>query len=151
MRNAFLATLLVAFIAIAVFGFLAMGHTSKGYVHGGCIAATARASTCETDAYNFFFHISVFKSFSQAMVGGAMILLALLIFLRAMVHTSARTVRLSVVRLPSVWEALRYRICMLLGILWYRARAGFIGWCSLKRGDVDYMLPRVYDHGSFVV
>lgn len=151
MRKAFLAILLVAFIAIAVFGFLAMGHGGDGHVHGGCIAATARGNACEADALDFFFHIGIFKSFSQAMVGGAMILIALLVFLLGMARTVSHTLRLSVFRPPSLWDALRYRIRMLSGIVRYRARAYFVKWYSLQRGDADYALRGVHDYASVVV
>jgi hypothetical protein len=56
-----------SFIFIAVFGFLAMNHTS-GHKHFGCIAALSRAADCPQGSAGLLdfaiFHINAFKNFS---------------------------------------------------------------------------------------
>ena len=140
--------MLVAFIAIAVFGFLAMDH-NKGYTHGGCIAATSVATTCASAQHDHsFFHISIFKSFSLAMLGGAVIVAALLKFLFILNQTIRRTLENSPssLYLHSIVVSYRYRMRVLSGTLRYRAQAYFLKWRSLHRGDVEYALARAHEY-----
>ncbi|MDO8505931.1 MAG: hypothetical protein Q7S48_05165 [bacterium] len=143
--------LLITFISIAVFGFLAMGHASNGHMHGGCIAAAARASTCESDADDSFFHINVFKSFSQAMISSAMLFISALLFLFWISQLARKTVTSLVSYLYAVGEPLRYRMRIFSGMLRYRARVYFMKWCSLQRGDAQHTLARAYEYGISLV
>ena len=62
MKSWFVGSVMIAFIAIAAFGFLAMGYGQ------GCIAETAAQATCPVGnvfaAVNFL--LNIFKSFSSA-------------------------------------------------------------------------------------
>ncbi len=140
--------LLITFISIAVFGFVAMGSTGTEHAHNGCIAATARVSTCESVAYDFLFHISVFKSFSQAMIGSSMILIALMLFLFGISQSAPDRIVSLVSYIRCNGQASRYRIQVLSDILQYRARAYFMKWCSLQRGDAQHALARAYEESS---
>lgn len=69
--------LLASFITVAVFGFVAMAGGS-GHAHSGCIAAAAKGTgRCPSSAENAessLFHWQTFKSFSQALIVGVLIL-----------------------------------------------------------------------------
>lgn len=75
--NKFLVKLLlVGFIGIAVFGFLAMGHSAD--FKGKCLASVVNRSICPVnmaDAVNFY--LSAFKSFSLAVLSFGLNLMAL--------------------------------------------------------------------------
>lgn len=70
--------LLTAFISVAVFGFIGMGHT---LTHSSCIAATAQGMTGCTKGDGPLseagFHLGLFKHFSQALVNTLVVLAAL--------------------------------------------------------------------------
>lgn len=75
--------LIVSFLAIAVFGFLAMGEHGDSGLHSRCITETAAGQMCPNNPFAAaVFHISVFKSFSQVVFGngtpGVFILLGVL-------------------------------------------------------------------------
>jgi len=73
MKRFLTAALILSFVAIAVFGFLAIGHGQ------GCIATLARGSECRNTTNPFaatFFHLDAFKEFSTAVFGDASVSLA---------------------------------------------------------------------------
>ena len=83
MKRFLTAALILSFVAIAVFGFLAIGHGQ------GCIATLAQGGECRNDNNPFaatFFHLDAFKEFSTAVFGDASVSLALafIIFVFAM-------------------------------------------------------------------
>lgn len=70
MKFAITFFVIIGFLSIAVFGFLAMGHQSGG-IHSGCIATTAKAlGVCPNanGASAAAFHLSVYKGFSTAIL-----------------------------------------------------------------------------------
>lgn len=79
--------MILSFVAIAVFGFVGMGHGPDHNNNRGCLATTATGGNCpakSTPLGDFNFYLTVFRSFSQAtptMDNVALILLALLIAL----------------------------------------------------------------------
>lgn len=61
--------LITSFVAIAVFGFVGMGHGADHNNNRGCLATTATGGNCplaKTPADDFNFYLTVFRSFSQA-------------------------------------------------------------------------------------
>ncbi len=77
--------MLMGFVGVAGFSFLAMNHDGMGG-HNGCIAATANDTVCPMVLGAFesaFFHIDTFKSFSLAVVGSGMATLFVLLFAAA--------------------------------------------------------------------
>ena len=73
--------ILISFIAIAVFGILAMGHTQA---HGdSCLATMAGNATCATEnpLASLNFHLSTFKSFSQTTLATFLTLALMLLML----------------------------------------------------------------------
>lgn len=79
MGKSFAVLMMLSFVGIAVFGFLAMSHeNSHGY---GCIAATASGMNCLNDVTGIaLLHIGTFKGFSTALIGQPIVsLLALLV------------------------------------------------------------------------
>ena len=74
--------MLMGFVGVAGFSFLAMNH-EEADGHNGCIAATANDMTCPMVLGAFesaIFHIDTFKSFSLAVVGSGVAILFVLIF-----------------------------------------------------------------------
>ncbi len=72
--------LIISFVSIAVFGFVAMNH--RGGNHFGCVASTAKAINCSNrlDTLAFIsFHFGVLKSFSAATTASLTIAALLLI------------------------------------------------------------------------
>ena len=70
MKRVITAALILSFVAIAVFGFLAIGHGQ------GCIATLAQGSECRNTGNPFavtFFHLDSFKGFSTAVFNDASI------------------------------------------------------------------------------
>ncbi len=75
MRSTFVSWLILSFLAVAVFGFLAMNmENERG--HANCIAAVAGDTTCpEGNAFaSALFHITAYKNFSAALVVLALML-----------------------------------------------------------------------------
>src|SRR3989344_2844219 len=74
MNSVLAKLLLIGFIAIAVFGFLAMGHSSGEW----CLASAANRAACPAGISGAVsFYTNAFKSFSLAVfAAGGMILLA---------------------------------------------------------------------------
>ena len=78
--------LLVGFIGIAVFGFLAINHGGS-HGHSGCLAAVAKGTDCPYEtgtAASVAFHLDTFKGFSTAVFGenaGSAVTLLLLLLL----------------------------------------------------------------------
>lgn len=84
----FTITILLAFTAIAVFGFLGMAH---GEAHTGCIAMAATAAACPSDPAPFAdiaFHVAAWKGFSVA--SPSSLLLAIVILVVSTIVTWAR-------------------------------------------------------------
>lgn len=85
MKSVMATIVLSSFIAVAVFGFLAMMHSgTQG--HQDCIAATAKSAVCPIKlSANALvpFHIDTYKSFSTATV--SMNIVAMLAFIYAFV------------------------------------------------------------------
>lgn len=70
----FTITILLAFTAIAVFGFLGMAH---GESHVGCVAMTATAATCPSASLPFAdlaLHVTTWKGFSAAVTPSSLLL-----------------------------------------------------------------------------
>lgn len=70
----FTITILLAFTAIAVFGFLGMVH---GEAHTGCIAVAARAAACPSGPAPFAdiaFHVAAWKGFSATAAPSSLLL-----------------------------------------------------------------------------
>src|SRR3989338_5354538 len=66
MKNTLAIYIILSFVALAVFGFTAMGH--EGSAHAGCVAAASQSADCpgETGALEFAaFHLRAFRSFSS--------------------------------------------------------------------------------------
>lgn len=75
MRLILTIALILSFIAIAVFGVLAMNHGQGLAGHGRCIAATAERLDCpgESNPLAFIiFHIDAFKNFSTAVLASSL-------------------------------------------------------------------------------
>lgn len=82
MKTAFIIFTIFSFVGIVVFGFAAMNH-SGGHNANGCIASATKGIDCKDTATVFdfaLFHISVFKSFSTAVLSGNFISVILLFF-----------------------------------------------------------------------
>ncbi len=78
MRRRIAVLLLLSFIAVGVFGLIAMGMGSE-HEHSGCIAATASQTACpasEDSGSVIAFHLEAFKSFSQTTSGSLLTVLA---------------------------------------------------------------------------
>ena len=75
------ALILVSFIAIAVFGIIAMGHT-QGH-ETSCLAKMAGNATCATEnpLASLNFHLTTFKSFSQTTLATFLTLILMLLML----------------------------------------------------------------------
>ncbi len=74
MKSLFTIFLITSFVAVAVFGFMAM----KSEHHAGCIAATTQEMGCpgQNDPLVYLnFHFDAFKNFSTATLGNALSLL----------------------------------------------------------------------------
>ena len=72
MKISLTTSLLVSFVAIAVFGILAM-NLEAAIGHVSCIAQTIQGAMCPESSGPFSFidfHLSAFKSFSTAVFGG---------------------------------------------------------------------------------
>lgn len=69
MRSIFVSWLIVSFLAIAVFGFLAM-DMENGDKHANCLAAAPGSAACPNgNAFAAaFFHIAAYKNFSAALL-----------------------------------------------------------------------------------
>lgn len=70
MARFFIATALISFITLAVFGFAGMGHI---LTHSDCIAATAQGmmectAKGEGALSEVLFHVDLYQHFSQALV-----------------------------------------------------------------------------------
>ncbi len=95
MKSVLATITLCSFIAIAVFGFMAMMH-GNAMGHDGCIAATAEAATCpiKISPWELIpFHIDIYKNFSTATLLNtilstltALFALALLIAIKVFYH-----------------------------------------------------------------
>ena len=79
--------LILSFLGIAVFGFLAINHGNE-HEHTGCIVTTAKGVDCPFSANTFLFavfHLDTLKSFSTATFNynyfNSIILLTLLVLL----------------------------------------------------------------------
>lgn len=75
--------LITSFVAIAVFGFVGMGHGAEHDNRSGCLATTATGGNCpreSTPLGDFNFYLTVFRSFSLATptMGNAALLLLVL-------------------------------------------------------------------------
>lgn len=75
----------VSFVAVAVFGFVGMGHGAEHDNRSGCLATAATGGNCpreNTPLGDFNFYLSVFRSFSQATPAtGTVALIALALLL----------------------------------------------------------------------
>lgn len=85
MRKSATIWLTISFVAIAVFGFVGMGHGAEHDNRNGCLATTASGGNCplaKTPADDFNFYLTVFRSFSLATptMGNATLLLLVLLF-----------------------------------------------------------------------
>lgn len=135
--------LLISFIAIAVFGFSAMGHAYAGHTHGGCIAAIAQGlRECSNEgesAQSSLAHIATFKEFSQSVTDDSLVLAVFL----AMVVLLALTASLVASQTPV--SCLRYfsNFTRHQQILAY-ARAPFLRWLALHNLRSDQDLTRVH-------
>ena len=138
-----LGTLIISFIAIAVFGFSAMGHAYAGHTHGGCIAAIAQGlrgcSNQGESAQSSFAHIATFKGFSQSVTANSLVLAGFL----AMVVLLALTASWIASQTPV--SRLRYfsNFTLQQQILAY-ARAPFLRWLALHELRSDHDLTRVH-------
>ena len=98
MKKGVTAVLLLGFIGVAVFGFVAMMH-EDGHGHDGCVAATAQATACPMNfsPLSIPFHMDTFKAFSTAIPSaGLFAILALLaIFINALAANAARGIFVS--------------------------------------------------------
>lgn len=110
MKVGLAATLLFAFLGVAVFGFVAMHHAAAGHVPL-CLANYARSQGCpENDAV--FLHANLFRSFSLAVFGLILSVLVLFSFviggkIRAPEPQRVGFVRWSLVTAsPFVWKKL---------------------------------------------
>lgn len=72
----FAATLLLAFVGVAVFGYVAMGHDSDGG-HLSCIANYSKTVSCPASFESALFHINIFRSFSLTVLTLLVLFLAL--------------------------------------------------------------------------
>ncbi|MBI2552753.1 hypothetical protein HYW17_05645 [Candidatus Uhrbacteria bacterium] len=128
--------LLVSFIAIAVFGFIAMGGGS-GHAHGGCIAATANGlPSCPGSGENtesLLFHIQTFKSFSQALIGATLLLVGLFLAARSSQE------RLISDEPKAEWACSCARVIR-LAQLWQKTRQRIIYWLALHESRADVAL-----------
>jgi hypothetical protein len=72
---------LLSFIAIAVFGVLAMSRGDGAHMHGGCIGATAAGAVCpEGSPLDFIaFHFRAFLRFSTGVPLGALLVAIVLV------------------------------------------------------------------------
>lgn len=78
-------TILLAFTAIAVFGFLGMAH---GESHVGCVAMTATAATCPSASIPFAdlaLHVTTWKGFSAATVPSFFVLAIVLLIIAVVI------------------------------------------------------------------
>ena len=69
MKNLFVVFMILGFIGVAVFGFLAMGEHGPGHNFSGCIAALRGETNCSAlgGLVSFAsFHLNAFKVFSSA-------------------------------------------------------------------------------------
>lgn len=77
MNSGLVKLLLVGFVGIAVFGFLAMGHDSGEW----CLASAANRSACPPGISGAVsFYASAFRSFSLAVFTAAVMVLLVVIF-----------------------------------------------------------------------
>ena len=85
MKRAFIAFLIISFIAIAVFGFVSIGHTDGNV---GCIAETSQG-VCPMEGSSLgtaFFHLNSFKSFSTALITTDSLISLITIALSALIY-----------------------------------------------------------------
>ena len=89
MKSAYAGIVIIAFVAIAVGGFLAMSRDAHHY---GCIAETATGANCPEN--NIFaaanFHLDVFRNFSTATFG-TNLLASLLVLVLLVIGTGLST------------------------------------------------------------
>ncbi|MEK7076705.1 MAG: hypothetical protein AAB967_00580 [Patescibacteria group bacterium] len=92
MKSWISATVLISFLAIAVFGFLAMGEGAMEGAHGRCLTETAAGQVCPVrDSFAAaVFHLSVFRSFSQVVFGNSLFGLLLALGLAAVLAFAQR-------------------------------------------------------------
>lgn len=80
MKSAFATFIVIAFIAVAVFGIFVMNlEASEGHV--SCLASTVKGAFCPESAGPLAFidfHLSAFKSFSSAVFGPAVLVVLLI-------------------------------------------------------------------------
>lgn len=72
MRKAFAIAVLMGFVAIAVFGFAAMG-SNGGHGHNDCIASMANGTECSETPPGTFdsFHLDAYRNFSLGILATA--------------------------------------------------------------------------------
>ncbi len=87
--NKFLVNfILFGFIAIAVFGFLAMGHNAE--MRGGCLAAAVNRSACPAGMYEMIsFYLNAFKSFSLAVFSAVLNFAVLAVLFTVAIYLTA--------------------------------------------------------------
>ncbi|OGL64817.1 hypothetical protein A3B21_03795 [Candidatus Uhrbacteria bacterium RIFCSPLOWO2_01_FULL_47_24] len=133
MRKVIGILLLSSFIGIAVFGFIAMGHT---LTHGGCIASAAQGMNgCMeqgTGTGSVFFHLKIFKSFSQALITSALLaLIASFILLGRVMYFNANEIDTTKGQSISFFTIMNAQI-------WMRARGRFTRWLALHESSENY-------------
>ncbi|MBI2047966.1 MAG: hypothetical protein HYT27_02405 [Parcubacteria group bacterium] len=93
--------LLVVFVGISSFGFLAMNH-NVSLIHDGCLASAMTRTTCLEAAHSLSFinfHVNALKNFSNAFVNTN--LLTLLLFIASVLVVFSRMRRVNfVLRAP---------------------------------------------------
>ena len=96
MKNLFVVFMILGFIGVAVFGFLAMGEHGPGHNFSGCIAALQGKADCSAfgGLVSFAsFHLDAFKVFSSANFSAATAV-GLVLFSAALVFSTASASRL---------------------------------------------------------
>ncbi|MBI2624366.1 hypothetical protein HYW67_02625 [Candidatus Parcubacteria bacterium] len=102
--------LVVGFISIAVFGFIAMGH-GEGHNQYACVAAASQAAPCPQDGPVAWalFHAAAYKGFSTAVISVAvlaMLLAAVIaIFAFAVLVNAAAARGVLRMQISAVWES----------------------------------------------
>src|SRR3989338_654112 len=114
MKNLFVVFMILGFIGVAVFGFLAMGEHGPGHNFSGCIAALQGKADCSAfgGLVSFAsFHLDAFKVFSSANFSAATAAF-LAFFIAALVFSTASASRLCDLRVSkkTVASAVTYSV-----------------------------------------
>src|SRR3989338_4552443 len=135
--------LLLGFIAIAVFGFIAIGHLHESAAHGDCIAAISQGVRGCADegesATSLLFHLRTFKSYSQALLVSILALSVLITFaLLRLVPVQSASLLISS-------RGLDLRPVAMIVKIYGRSRAHIVYWLSLLEARDKYARNWVHD------